>query len=95
MARQLTQVYLDPKMKAGMQKRAKSRGTKVAEEFRNAVKAYLDGVGPEELKLLDMATVQAAKDLGAMAKRLDTTNKKLNEMFARLDRLEQQDKAAA
>lgn len=95
MARQLTQVYLDPKEKTALQRRAKARGTKVAEEFRNAVKAYLDGIGPEELKLLDVATTQAAKDLAAMAKRLDGTNKKLADMFARLERLEQQDKAAA
>ena len=57
---QLTQVYLEPRQKAALQKRAKAKGTKVAEEIRKAIDAYLAGVTAEELELLDAAT-RAAK----------------------------------
>lgn len=95
MARQLTQVYLEPEQKAALQKRAKARGTKVAEEVRNAVEAYLAGLGPEELKLLDQATARAKQELTAMADCLDATNKRLDDLFAQLDDLKKLDQEAA
>lgn len=95
MSRQLTQIYLDRAQKLALQRRARARGTKLAEEVRNAVDAYLAGVGPEELKLLDQATARAQKDLTAMAARLDATNRHLDELFARLDRLHKVDQETA
>lgn len=94
MGRQLTQIYLDPAQKSALQKRAKARGTKVAEEVRHAVDAYLSGIGPDELRLLDQATARAAQDLAAMAKRLEATNQRLDNLFARLDRLNRLDEAS-
>jgi hypothetical protein len=95
MSRQLTQIYLDRAQKSALQRRARARGTKLAEEVRNAVDAYLAGVGPEELKLLDQATARAQKDLTAMAERLDATNRRLDELFARLDGRRKADREAA
>jgi hypothetical protein len=42
-----------------LQKRAKARGAKVAEEIRKAIDAYPAGLTAEELELLDAATRSA------------------------------------
>ncbi len=55
---------------------------------RHAEDAYLAGVTPEKLELLDWAIAKAQWDLKAMAKRLDATNRRLSALFAKLDRLE-------
>ena len=50
---ELTQVYLERGQKKGLQARARANGTKVAEEVRRAVDAYLSsGISPEDLRLL-------------------------------------------
>lgn len=85
--RQLTQVYLEPAQKKALQVRAKAKGTKVSEEIRSAVDAYLAGVTPEELELLDKASREAEKELGAMVRTLDATNRKLDAVFAELGRI--------
>ena len=86
-SRQLTQVYLDVSQKSALQKRARAKGTKVAEEIRSAVDAYLSGISPDELELLDMASRQAAKELQAMSESLDATNRKLDAVFNELERM--------
>lgn len=62
--------------------------------LRRSVRVVADthpaGVGPEELRLLARYTARAQRDLKAMAKRLDATNRRLAALFARLDRLEKQ-----
>ena len=93
--RQLTQVYLDAEQKAALQKKAKEKGTKVAEEIRSAVDAYLAGVTPEELALLDMASRAAAEELESMCRALDATNAKLDTVFAELERMRLAREAAA
>lgn len=80
-ARQLTQVYLEPAQKAALQKRAKSKGTKLSEEIRAAVDTYLAGITAEELDVLDKATQEAEKHLVAMANQLKSTNKRLETVF--------------
>jgi BMFP domain-containing protein YqiC len=85
--RQLTQVYLDQSQKTALQKRAAAKGTKVAEEIRNAVDAYLAGITPEELELLDAASREAAKEFDAMSQALDATNRKLDSVFEELESL--------
>ena len=86
-ARQLTQVYLDKSQKAALQEKARAKGTKVAEEIRSAVDAYLAGVSTEELELLDNASRQAAVDLQAMSESLDATNRKMDAVFKELANL--------
>ena len=86
-SRQLTQVYLDVSQKSALQKRARAKGTKVAEEIRSAVDAYLSGISPDELELLDMASRQAANELQAMSESLDATNRKLDAVFNELERM--------
>jgi len=94
-SRQLTQVYLDAEQKTALQKKAKEKGSKVAEEIRSAVDNYLTGVTPEELDLLDIASREAAKEFDAMSKTLDATNKKLDSVFKELEKMRaKKDKAA-
>jgi guanylate kinase len=83
----LTQVYLEPKQKEALQKRARAKGTKLAEEIRNAVDAYLAGVSADELALLDAATREAERHLGAMAADLKQLNAKVDRTLVQIDRL--------
>jgi guanylate kinase len=84
---QLTQVYLEPRQKAALQRRAKAKGTKVAEEIRKAVDAYLAGVTAEELELLDAATRAAKLHLDAMASDLERVNRRVDSALAEMDRI--------
>jgi hypothetical protein len=68
---QSTMVYLTPEQKEGLARRARERNTKVAAEIRSAIDAYLAGVTPQELELLDVATKRAKEDIDAM---LETVN---------------------
>ncbi|MBU6485491.1 MAG: hypothetical protein KGL70_03700 [Betaproteobacteria bacterium] len=83
---QLTQVYLERAQKKALQARAKARGTKVAEEVRRAVDAYLAGVSPDELALLDAGTRRAGRHLAEMAANLDRVNARLDAAFELLER---------
>ena len=92
---QLTQIYLEREQKKRLQARAKANGTKVAEEVRRAIDAYLAGVSPEDLKLLDIGTHRAEKQLEEMAGELDRVNAKLDAAFAQLDRQHRRVRKAA
>ncbi|MGH8689259.1 MAG: hypothetical protein ACREVQ_16270 [Burkholderiales bacterium] len=70
-AMQSTMVYLTSEQKTGLARRAQQRKTKVAAEIRSAVDAYLAGVTPQELELLDAATRRAKVDIDAMVKTAD------------------------
>jgi hypothetical protein len=70
-AMQSTMVYLTPEQKMGLARRAQQRKTKVAAEIRSAVDAYLAGVTPQELELLDAATRRAQTEIAAMLKTAD------------------------
>jgi len=65
-AMQSTMVYLTSQQRAGLATRARQRNTKVAAEIRSAVDAYLAGVTPQDLELLDAATKRAQQDIEAM-----------------------------
>ena len=83
---ELTQVYLEPGQKKALQAKARAHGTKVAEEVRRAVDAYLAGISPEHLQLLDAATRTAERHLNEMAQELDLINGRLDRAFAQLSR---------
>jgi hypothetical protein len=70
-AMQSTMVYLTQEQKSGLARRAQQRKTKVAAEIRSAVDAYLAGVTPQELELLDAATRRAKAEIDAMVKTAD------------------------
>jgi len=53
---ELTQIYLAQDQKKALRAKAKANGTKVAEEVRRAVDAYLAGISAEDLQLLDAGT---------------------------------------
>jgi len=82
---ELTQVYLEPGQKKALQAKARAHGTKVAEEVRRAVDAYLAGISPEHLQLLD-ATRTAERHLKEMVQELDVINGRLDRAFAQLSR---------
>jgi plasmid stability protein len=82
----ITQVYLEANQKKALQMRAKERGTKVSEEIRNAISAYLEGISVEELQLLDAASKHAGAELQAMGRALKATNAKLDRLFADVDK---------
>lgn len=84
---QLTQVYLATKQKQALQRRARANGTKLAEEIRNAVDAYLAGVTAEELALLDAATLEAKRQLDAMSEDLKRLNSRVDRALAEAARL--------
>jgi guanylate kinase len=91
---QLTQVYLEPRQKSALQRRAKAKGTKVAEEIRKAVDAYLAGVTAEELELLDAATRTAKVQLDEMAAELDGVNHRIDAALDEMDRIRAQSPVA-
>jgi len=82
----LTQVYLEREQKKRLQARAKANGTKVAEEVRRAIDAYLAGISADELNLLDIGTRRAERHLTEMSDELDRVNAKLDAAFRQLDR---------
>ena len=84
MVMKLTQVYLEPSQKKALQAKARAHGTKLAEEVRRAVDAYLAGVSPEDLSLLDAGSRKAAEHLAEMSEELDRINARLDEAFATL-----------
>lgn len=83
----ITQVYLEATQKKALQVRAKERGTKVSEEIRNAISAYLEGISLEELQILDAASKYASSELDAMGRTLKATNAKLDRLFADVEKL--------
>jgi hypothetical protein len=68
---QSTMVYLTSEQREGLAKRARQRKTKVAAEIRAAIDAYLAGVTPQELELLDAATRRAKEDIDHMVRTAD------------------------
>ena len=81
---ELTQIYLERDQKKRLQAMARANGTKVAEEVRRAVDAYLSGIWPEDLRLLDEGIRKAERQLKEMAEDLDRVNARLDESFAQL-----------
>jgi guanylate kinase len=92
---QLTQVYLEPQQKKALQARARANGTKVAEEIRRAIDAYLAGISAEELRLLDEGTRKAERHLGEMAAELDRINAQLDAAYAQLSSASRKTRKAA
>ena len=70
-AMQSTMIYLTPEQKTGLARRARQRNSKVAAEIRSAVDAYLAGVTPQELELLDAASCRAKEEIDAMLRTAD------------------------
>ena len=82
----ITQVYLEATQKKALQVRAKERGTKVSEEIRYAISAYLEGISVEELQILDAASKHASIELDAMGRTLKATNAKLDRLFGDVEK---------
>ena len=87
MALALTQVYLDPVQKKSLIARAKEIGRKPSEAIRDAIDAYVAGVTVDDLKLLDIATKQAEKDIKEMVTVLDAGQKRAVKFFAEIEKI--------
>jgi hypothetical protein len=87
MALALTQVYLEPAQKQALAIRAKEVGRKPSEAIRDAIDAFVAGVTVEDLKLLDVATRKAEKDLKEMVTVLDAANKRSRKFFAEIEKI--------
>jgi hypothetical protein len=87
MALALTQVYLEPSQKISLAARAKEMGRKPSEAIRDAIDAFVAGVTVEDLKLLDVATKKAEKDLKEMVAVLDASNKRSTKFFAEINKI--------
>jgi hypothetical protein len=83
----LANIHLRRAQKLALQRRAKTHGTNLAEEIRNAVDAYLDGISAEDLALLNKATIQAQTMLMEMSESLAATNRKADKVFQELEKL--------
>jgi hypothetical protein len=83
---ELTQIYLARDQKKALRAKAKANGTKVAEEVRRAVDAYLAGISQEDLQLLDAGTRKAQISFAEMAADLDRLNATLDAAFVELER---------
>jgi len=83
---ELTQIYLAQDQKKALRAKAKANGTKVAEEVRRAVDAYLAGISAEDLQVLDAGTRKAERNLVEMAADLDRLNAALDAAFVELNR---------
>lgn len=86
-AMQHTMVYLTPQQKSRLRSRARARGTKVAAEIRSAIDAYLTGITPQELELLDAATRRAEQDIREMIAMIDETHARIAKRHGEMARL--------
>jgi hypothetical protein len=77
----LTNIYLENEQKKALVRKAKSNGTNLSVEVRQAVDAYLAGVSADELKLLDAATRQAKVDIDDINSILDRAQTRADKFF--------------
>ena len=79
-----TQLFLEPEQKNALRAKARAHGTRLAEELRRAIDAYLIAASPRELKLLDEGSRKAARDLSEMSQEIERINARLDDAFANL-----------
>lgn len=91
-AMQSTMVYLTSRQKEGLEASARAKGTKVAAEIRNAIDAYLAGITPQELEMLDMATRRAEQDIKEMVAMMDATNARIAKRHRAMEQLRREAK---
>jgi hypothetical protein len=89
-----TTIYLSPKQRDGLFRRARKRKTKFSEELRAAVDLYLQLPPDVDLNDLEVLAREANASLGRSLTRLDeairvsrATVKRLDEIDRRLDEL--------
>jgi hypothetical protein len=86
----LTNIYLEQAQKKAIARKARANGTNVSVEIRNAVDAYLAGLGAEELRLLDAATRQAKIEIDQMNAILDAGQARARRFFSDIEKIKAQ-----
>lgn len=70
-----TQVYLDAKQHATLERKAREEKSEISDLIRRAIDVYIDsGITPGDLLLLDAASLAAKKDIDATLCDLDEIN---------------------
>lgn len=83
----LTNIYLEQGQKKAIARKARANGTTVSVEIRNAVDAYLAGLGAEELGLLEAATRQAKIEIDQMNAILDAGQSRARKFFSEIEKI--------
>lgn len=83
----LTNFYIEKGQKKALEAKAKSNGTKVSEELRQAIDIYMTGLSVEELELLKATAQRAEEDLTAMADLLEQANKRMEATLNEIKKL--------
>ena len=86
----LTNIYLEQAQKKAIARKAKANGTNVSVEIRQAVDAYLAGLGAEELRMLDAATRQTKVEIDQMNSILDAGQARATKFFAAIEKIKSQ-----
>jgi hypothetical protein len=86
----LTNIYLEQRQKKAIARKARANGTNVSVEIRNAVDAYLAGLGAEELRLLDASTRQTQIEIDQMNAILDAGQTRAQRFFAEIEKIKAQ-----
>jgi hypothetical protein len=86
----LTNIYLEQAQKKAIARKASANGTNVSVEIRNAVDAYLAGLGADELRLLDAATRQAQIEIDQMNAILDAGQARASKFFSEIEKIKAQ-----
>jgi hypothetical protein len=86
----LTNIYLEQAQKKAIARKARANGTNVSVEIRNAVDAYLAGLGAEELRLLDAATRQTKIEIDQMNAVLDAGQARAMRFFSDIEKIKAQ-----
>ena len=82
-----TTVFLDPKLKAGMERQARLRRTSFSKELREAMALYLEAGGKEELELLAKLAPEANRAADHALATLDRTHKTVTRMLKRIHKM--------
>ena len=71
----MTRVYLDPKQRAALERKAREEQAEVSDLIRRAIDVYIEtGITRQDFELLDAASLAAKADLDATIAGLDSIN---------------------
>ena len=81
-----TTIFVDPKLKADMERHARRRRTSFSEELREAMAFYLAAGGKPDLELLASVAAEANRAADHALATLDHTHKTVAGVLARIEK---------
>lgn len=79
-----TTIFVDPKLKADMERHARRRRTSFSEELREAMAMYLAAGGKADLELLSSVAAEANRAADHALATLDRTHRHVTRTLARI-----------